>query len=171
MKPFARRIVCGRAVEKGIHKAICVTLLPLILFACVRQGLKPPSTAPAPLTEKKPGGEVPPLLGRQDIGTLDADLQGFIPPLMKQARIPGLQIALIRDGQIAWHHNFGVRNAKTSETVTDETIFEAASLTKPFFAYYVMKLVDQGVVSLDKPLIGYLPVDIVEKLTSLSRRF
>ncbi|MDD8026401.1 MAG: serine hydrolase [Acidobacteriota bacterium] len=82
---------------------------------------------------------------------------------MKQARIPGLQIALIRDGRMVWHHNFGVRNAATSEKVTDETIFEAASLTKPLFAYYVMRLVDQGVISLDKPLLGYLPVDFVEK--------
>jgi len=164
MKPIARRNICGQAVEKWIRKAGCATLLPLVLFACVRQGLQPPSTAPAPLTEKKQGGEVPPLLARQDIRTLDADLQGFIPPLMKQARIPGLQIALIRDGQVVWHNNFGVRNAKTSETVTDETIFEAASLTKPFFAYYVMKLVDQGVVSLDKPLISYIPVDFIEKV-------
>jgi len=47
--------------------------------------------------------------------------------------------------------------------VTDETIFEAASLTKPVFAYYVMLLVDQGILDLDEPLLGYVPRDLVEE--------
>jgi CubicO group peptidase (beta-lactamase class C family) len=41
---------------------------------------------------------------------------------------------------VSWHRNFGVRNAKTTEPVTDDVIFEAASFTKPFFAYYVTAL-------------------------------
>jgi len=50
MKLTARRNMCGRAVEKGIRKAVCATLLPLILFACIRQGLLPPGTTAAPLS-------------------------------------------------------------------------------------------------------------------------
>ena len=92
-----------------------------------------------------------------------ADIQSLLPPLIKEARIPGLQIALIRDGKIAWHGNFGLKNTTTGESVTDETIFEAASFTKPVFAYYAMKLVEQGVLSLDKPLVSYVPAELAEK--------
>jgi CubicO group peptidase (beta-lactamase class C family) len=109
------------------------------------------------------GENVPPLLIHKDVQAVASDLQTYLPQLLEKARIPGLQIALIRDGKIAWHQNFGVKNAKTLEPVTDETIFEAASLTKPFFAYYVMKLVDHGVIDLNKPLLGYVPRGVVEK--------
>jgi CubicO group peptidase (beta-lactamase class C family) len=91
------------------------------------------------------------------------DLQREIPRLMKEGRIPGLQIAVIRDGKIVWHQSFGVKSEATGAPVTDETIFEAASLTKPLFAYYVMMLVDQGAIDLDKPIVGYVPKDLVEK--------
>ena len=174
MNPFgprtawSRRLISparsgGQAPAKEIRKAFCLTLLPLLLFACARHGVQPPGPTVAPLTENRPGGGSLPPLVRKDIPALAAELQGLIPPLLKRARIPGLQIALIRDGRIAWHRSFGVRNAATSETVTDETIFEAASLTKPLFAYYVMKLVDQGVIGLDRPLVGWLPAEFVEK--------
>ena len=109
------------------------------------------------------GEGIPPLLNHKDLQTIVADLQELIPQLMKQARIPGLQIALIRDGRIAWHQNYGQRNATTAEPVTDDTIFEAASLTKPFFAYYVWKLAEQGIVNLDQPLISNLPRELVEE--------
>ncbi len=107
---------------------------------------------------------VPPLLADRDAGGVAADLRAFVPSLMAEARIPGLQIALVRDGRIAWRGSFGVRNTDTGAPVTDDTIFEAASLTKPFFAYYVMKLAGQKVLSLDRPLAEYLPP---EKITAI----
>ena len=110
------------------------------------------------------GQEVPAPPPDQELSAAVAGIQALVPPLIKEARIPGLQIALIRDGKIAWHESFGLKNATTGEPVTDETIFEAASFTKPFFAYYAMKLVEQGVLNLDKPLISYVPADLVEKL-------
>jgi CubicO group peptidase (beta-lactamase class C family) len=84
-------------------------------------------------------------------------LEKDAPELMKKDRVPGLEIALIRDGKTTWVHAFGVRDAKTSQPVTNETIFEAASLSKPVFAYAVLKLVEQGKLALDVPLTTYLP--------------
>src|SRR5262245_35252570 len=86
-----------------------------------------------------------------------AKLDQGIPQLMKKGDVPGLSIALLRDGETVWHHGFGVKNTKTNEPVADDTVFEAASLSKPVFAYAVLKLVDAGKFDLDKPLNQYLP--------------
>lgn len=75
---------------------------------------------------------------------------------MKQGEVPGLSIALIRDAKISWHRGFGVKNTDTKEPVSDSTVFEAASLSKPVFAYAVLKLVDSGKLELDRPLATYL---------------
>src|SRR5215831_2930347 len=86
-----------------------------------------------------------------------AKLEQGIPQLMKDGDVPGISIALLRYGELVWRHGFGVKNTKTNEPVTDDTVFEAASLSKPVFAYAVLKLFDAGKFDLDKPLNQYLP--------------
>jgi CubicO group peptidase (beta-lactamase class C family) len=93
---------------------------------------------------------------------LVAELERTIPDLMKKANIPGLTIAVVRDGKLLWTRGFGVKSTKTNEPVTEDTIFEAASLTKPFFAYAAMKMVESGELSLDRPLYEYLPREKIE---------
>jgi CubicO group peptidase (beta-lactamase class C family) len=88
---------------------------------------------------------------------ISSRLEQLILQLMKDGDVPGLSVALIRDGTLVWHRGFGVKDIKTSEPVTDDTVFEAASLGKPVFAYAVMKLVDAGTLDLDVPLNQYLP--------------
>ena len=92
-----------------------------------------------------------------EIQPLVARLQGRIPALMEQAAVQGLQIAVISGGKTAWHASFGFANAETKAPVTDASIFEAASLSKPVFAYAVLTLVDAGQIDLDTPLSKYLP--------------
>jgi len=84
-------------------------------------------------------------------------LEQTIPHLMTEADIPGLSIAVIRDSKVIWTRGFGVTNSETRARVNDNTVFEAASLTKPVFAYAVLKLVDNGKLDLDTPLVKYLP--------------
>jgi CubicO group peptidase (beta-lactamase class C family) len=79
--------------------------------------------------------------------------------LMRKGDIPGLSIAVIRDGKIDWEGEFGQKNA-VNDGVADgpvlrDTLFSAASLSKPVFAYIVLRLVDRGVIDLDKPLYTY----------------
>lgn len=93
------------------------------------------------------------------LAEITSRLERDVPRLMKEADVPGLSIALVRGGELVWHHGFGVMNSKTKEPVTDNAVFEAASLSKPVFAYAVMKLVDAGRFDLDKPLNHYLPGD------------
>jgi CubicO group peptidase (beta-lactamase class C family) len=91
--------------------------------------------------------------------TAIASLTRDIPTLMQQADIPGLSIALIENGRTAWLRSFGTVDPATNSPVTDHTRFSAASLSKPVFAYAVLKLVDQGKLDLDTPLTHYWPAD------------
>jgi len=83
-------------------------------------------------------------------------IQKELPTLLPQALVPGATVALIEGRAVAWQGAFGTKNADTGEPMTLDTVFEAASLSKPVFAYGVMKLVGRGLLDLDKPLIGYI---------------
>jgi len=83
-------------------------------------------------------------------------LKKDVPRLMKEANVPGASIALVRDGKLVWSNVYGVINTDTKQPVTTETIFEANSLTKPFFGYAFLRLVDEGKFKLDTPVNVYL---------------
>jgi len=105
-------------------------------------------------------------------GATIQQLQKDIPGLMKKDGVPGLSIAVIRDGKTIWVHGFGTKEANTNRPVTEETVFEAASLSKPVFAYGVLKLVEQGKLDLDVPLTIYLPKPYIvdERLAKITAR-
>jgi CubicO group peptidase (beta-lactamase class C family) len=95
-------------------------------------------------------------------GATILQLERDVPELMKKDGVPGLSIAVIRGGKTTWVHGFGTKETKTDQPVTGETVFEAASLSKPMFAYGVLKLVELGKLGLDVPLTTYLPKPFVE---------
>ncbi len=84
-------------------------------------------------------------------------LEKLFPELMRKASIPGLSAALLREGKVVWTGAFGVGDAETGEPVTTETVFEAASLSKPVFASIVMQLASREELDLDAPLWETLP--------------
>src|SRR5215469_7093876 len=88
-------------------------------------------------------------------------LERTIPDLMQKGIVPGLSIALISDAKTYWVHSFGARDVKSGKPVTEDSIFEAASLSKPVFAYGVLKLVDLAELNLDRPLTKYLPAPYI----------
>lgn len=81
----------------------------------------------------------------------------FIETYQKYYQIPGVSLALIKNGKLVYHHIYGVRNTFTKQPVDSNTLFEAASITKPVFAFAVQRLAERGVIDLDKPLYLYLP--------------
>ena len=91
-----------------------------------------------------------------------ASLERLVPRLMKDGDVPGLSLAVVQNGQVVYRRAFGVRDESTGAPVDDDTIFEAASLSKPVFAHAVLKLADAGQLDLDAPLAMYLPGDYVE---------
>jgi len=97
-----------------------------------------------------------PLRFSEPIENIITDLEIYIPNYMKNKNIPGVQIALIQDGIIVWTEGFGVKNTITRKPVTSSTLFEVASLSKVVTAYMALKLIDEGEISLAKPLHNYL---------------
>lgn len=69
---------------------------------------------------------------------------------------PGISIAVINDFEIEWARGFGVCEARTSCEVTPNTLFQAASISKPVFALAVMHLAQQGRLNLDEDVNNYL---------------
>jgi CubicO group peptidase (beta-lactamase class C family) len=85
-----------------------------------------------------------------------ADLEAFIPAYMEQQGVPGVAIALVRDGRVVWTKEYGVTNVLTGKPVTPDSTFKVASNSKVVTAYIALLLVDQGVLALDEPLNNYL---------------
>ncbi|MFC1724631.1 serine hydrolase [candidate division KSB1 bacterium] len=83
--------------------------------------------------------------------------------LMKKTSIPGLSIVVIKDGEIDYSKGFGVKNADTKESADENTVYEACSLSKPVFAFAVLKMVEKGIIDLDKPLMSYVTDEYIEK--------
>ena len=84
-----------------------------------------------------------------------ADIEKRLRQSMSARQVPGVSIAVIRDARVAWSGHFGVRNRTTGVPVDDATVFSGQSMSKPVFAYRVMKLCEQRVIDLDAPLTRY----------------
>ena len=63
--------------------------------------------------------------------------------------VPGFSIAFVDQGEVAWAKGYGVMDAGGDESVTDETIFQAASISKPVIAMTLLHLVEAGMLDLD----------------------
>jgi CubicO group peptidase (beta-lactamase class C family) len=86
-------------------------------------------------------------------------LKQQVPLLMRDAHVPGVSIALMQRGEVVWAQGFGVKDARSGEAVTTDTVFEACSMSKPVFALIAMQLVQEGRLDLDRPLVDYLGHD------------
>lgn len=101
----------------------------------------------APLSGQASLTDIPPTVSNPD---------KEIPELMAQYRIPGAAVEFIRAGEIAYSGLFGVRSIDTRGPVDESTVFASADLSKPVFAFLVMKLAEAGTIDLDMPLYAYL---------------
>lgn len=91
------------------------------------------------------------------VDSIIADLTTFIPEYIKTEKIPGVSVALVYDNEIAWTRGFGYANSITKKPVDTNSLFEIASVSKVVTAYIALRLVDEGKLSLSKPLHSYLP--------------
>lgn len=93
--------------------------------------------------------------------------------LMRENKVPGLSLVIIENAEMTTHMELGLKNAQKKDLIDQETIFEAASLSKPVFTYGILKLVEDGKLDLDKPLAEYLCYSDVkndERINSITAR-
>jgi len=83
-------------------------------------------------------------------------VQGFLRNKMRENRIPGLQIAVVKHGKIVLLRAYGVANIENSVPVTNRTVFPVHSMTKAFTGVAVMQLVEAGKLDLTAPVSRYL---------------
>ncbi len=74
-----------------------------------------------------------------------------------QRHMPGAVVGVLIDGELAWVKTTGVRELDSRAPVTPDTVFRIASMTKSFTALSILKLRDEGKLSLDDPVARYVP--------------
>ena len=87
-------------------------------------------------------------------------VETHVPEMMREARMPGFAIAVVRDGETVYADAFGARDLAKNSPVTTDTLFGIGSVTKSFVAIAILQLADQGKLSLDEPVSTYLPFEL-----------
>jgi CubicO group peptidase (beta-lactamase class C family) len=136
--------------------ALCLMSIILMLFSSgsAMVGATSEDESMSPSTSQQ---SEPPLRDSEPVEDIIADLVRYIPERMRQAGVPGLSIALIRDGEVAWVEGFGVANTVSGVRTRPDTVFEVASNSKVVTTYTALRLVQEGKLELDEPLASYLP--------------
>jgi len=84
-------------------------------------------------------------------------LDGFVEQVMKDWKIPGLAVAVVKDGKVVYAKGFGYRDVQKGLKVTPDTLFAIGSCSKAFTATAMAILADEGKLDWDKPVRNYLP--------------
>ncbi len=105
-----------------------------------------------------PGGKTAPASAPLRGAALDSEVER----LMRDAKVPGLALAVIDDGRIVHLKAYGRRDLERQLPLTTDTVMYGASLTKSAFAYATMSLVESGKLDLDRSIAGYLPKPLPE---------
>nr|WP_298923384.1 serine hydrolase domain-containing protein [uncultured Allomuricauda sp.] len=71
-------------------------------------------------------------------------------------KVPGVSIAIVENGQLKWAKGYGYANTETGTKVDANTLFQAASISKPLAALAALKLVENGSLELNKDVNHYL---------------
>lgn len=90
-------------------------------------------------------GLAPPVL-------VEGDPTWAIGERMKHYNVPGVSVAVIRDFKVVWAKGYGVKDAETREPVTERTLFQAGSISKPVAAAVAHKKVEEGKLRLDEDI-------------------
>ena len=87
----------------------------------------------------------------------DGSLEKLLRREIRRHGVPGASVAVLKGGRIVAAATAGVTNLDTQVPVTTDTVFQVGSITKVFTTTLIMQLVDEGLVSLDTPIVEYLP--------------
>jgi CubicO group peptidase (beta-lactamase class C family) len=130
---------------------------PLVLVTLLATLQSFTSSRPAPPVVDDPSTAA--MMARIE-GRQIPDRQGFdgltLAQLMERMRVPGVSVAVIKDFEIHWAKGYGTADVTAGTPVTTDTIFQAASISKPTAAMGVLRLVQDGKLSLDADVNTFL---------------
>lgn len=86
----------------------------------------------------------------------DNEIDRYVKQIQQAHRIPGLALAIVREGKLIHRANYGLANIEFSVPVTDDTVFPLFSSTKIFSVVAVHRLIEQGKLSLDSKLVNFV---------------
>lgn len=86
-----------------------------------------------------------------------AELDAFVPQVLRTFQVPGVSVAIVKDGAVLLTKGYGVRKLGEPTPVDAQTLFGIASNTKAFTATALALLVEAGQIEWDAPVINYLP--------------
>ena len=99
-----------------------------------------------------------PALGESTTDDAASDrVDGIVRAQMREQKIPGVSLAVIRDGQVIKATGYGLANVELNVPMAPEMVFHSGSLAKAFTATAVMMLVEEGKIGLDDKISKYLP--------------
>ena len=154
--------------------ATLALLLPLALGSTAQTPLRwnpTPSQAPASLSTTGPVAPVAPITSSRQIAYAAPprvtaplapgfDVQRFeamAQALVANQRVPGMAMAIVKDGHILSARGYGITDVRAAEPVDAHTVFRLASLSKSFAGTLTGLLVSQGALRWDSKLTNYMP--------------
>ena len=84
-------------------------------------------------------------------------IDDYVSAQIRQRHIPGLSLAIVRNGRITKAQGYGFANVELKAPATKETVYEIGSNTKQFTAAAIMMLVQDGKIHLDDQITKYFP--------------
>jgi len=89
--------------------------------------------------------------------SLDSRVDAYVTSQLKEQRVPGIELGVMRDGHIVKARGYGLADVELDVPVTPETVFQMGSVGKQFTATAVMMLVQDGKVGFDDTITKYFP--------------
>ncbi len=131
-----------------------VTLTALCVgFISVRGELSSGARAERPFNE---ADDSPAAMMARIEGPQSPNRQGHDPftltQIMEKYRVPGVSVAVIKDFAVHWAKGYGLADVSSGSAVTPETMFQAASISKPVSAMAVLRAAQDGKLSLDQDI-------------------
>lgn len=123
-----------------LNLLITITAMLAVIIA-----LRASATGSEPVIRRLNGSKLTPK-------QIDAEVER----LMTKGRVQGLALAFIQNGKPVYVKAYGLRSVENNQPLATDTVMYGASLTKMAFAYFVLQLVDEGKIDLDRPISTYL---------------
>ena len=152
--------------RRTMHLRTPLTMLLALSASCGASPALRSQESPPPVVAAA-ASSAPPVLPAPELAAHIAGIErGLLPPVrvkgrdvrwtlearMREHRVPGLGIAVFSDYHVVWARAYGFTDVGSGERVTDATLFQAGSISKPVTALAALEAVEKGLLALDAPI-------------------